>query len=89
MKHIKKSSKTGSLYLYMYEHAKATSVEQFYKRPSSAKIAAEEECLYRMRQEHGEDYKILGGNKFSFIAAWRTAEGLRVETRINSYLVVF
>lgn len=87
MKRIKKSSKDGSRYLYAYEHPKATSVKQFYKRPSSAKVAAEEECLCRMRQEHGEGYRILGGNLFTFIAAWRTAEGLRVETRTKSYLV--
>lgn len=89
MKRIKKSSKAGSWYLYMYEHAKATSIKQFYKQPSSAKVVAEEKCLCRMRQEHGEDYKILSGNLYSFTAAWRTTEGLRVETRINSYLVVF
>ena len=87
MKRIKKSSKTGSLYLYKYERAKATSVKQFYKRPSSAKVWAEEECLQRMRQENGEGYKILGGNTFVFIAAWKTAEGLRVETGVNSYLI--
>ena len=87
MKCIKESSKDGSRYLYMYECAKATSVKQFYKRPSSAKVAAEEWYLCRMRQEHGEGYRILGGNAFSFTAAWRTAEGLRVETRTNSYLV--
>lgn len=87
MKRIKESSKDGSRYLYAYEHAKATSVKQFYKQPSSAKVAAEEWCLCRMRQEHGEGYKILGGNSCSFTAAWRTSEGLRVETRTNSYLV--
>ena len=87
MKRIKKSSKAGSFYLYKYEHAKATSVKQFYKQPSSAKIEAEKECLCRMRQEHGKYYKILGGNAHAFTAAWMTAEGLRVETRKNSYLV--
>lgn len=87
MKRIKKSSKAGSYYLYRYEHAKATSVKQFYKQPSIAKIEAEKECLCRMWREHGEDYKILGGNASIFTAAWRTAEGLRVETRENSYLV--
>ena len=60
MKRIKKSSKIGTRYLYLYEHAKATSVKQFYKQPSSAKVWAEEECLRKMRQEHGEGYKILG-----------------------------
>ena len=87
MKRIKKSSKAGSYYLYKYEHAKATSVEQFYKQPSIAKIKAEEKCLCIMRLEHGEDYKILGGNSRIFTVAWRTAEGLRVETKENSYLV--
>lgn len=87
MKRIKKSSKVGSYYLRRYERAKATSVEQFYKQPSSAKIEAEKACLCRMIQEHGEYYKILGGNLCMFTAAWRTAEGLRVETRKNSYLV--
>ena len=87
MKRIKKSSKAGSLYLYRYEHAEATSVEQFYKRPSSAKVRVEKECLKKMFAENGEGYKILSGNIFKFTAAWRTAEGLRVETRENSFLV--
>lgn len=87
MKRIKKSSKAGSLYLYRYEHAEATSVEQFYKQPSSAKVRAEKECLKKMFTENGEGYKILSGNIFKFTAAWRTAEGLRVETRENSFLV--
>ena len=87
MKRIKKSSKTGSLYLYTYERAKVTSVKQFYKQPSSAKVAAEKACLCIMKQEQGEDYKILNSNQYSFTAAWKTTEGLRVETRTNSYLV--
>lgn len=89
MKRINKLSKAGSRYLYMYEHAKVTSVKQFYKQPSSAKVLAEKECLQRMRQENGEGYKILSGGSYSFTAAWRTVEGLRIETRLSSYLVVF
>lgn len=87
MKRIKKSSKAGSLYLYKYERAEETSVKQFYKQPSSRKVSAEEECLQKMRQENGEGYKILGGDTFSFTAAWMTAEGLRVETAASSYLI--
>ena len=87
MKRIKKSSKVGSSYLYKYEHAEATSVEQFYNRPSSAKVYAEKECLKKMFTENGEGYKILSGNTFAFTAAWRTAEGLRVETYTNSFLI--
>lgn len=87
MKRIKKSSKVGSQYLRRYECAEATSIEQFYKRPSSAKILAEKECLRIMAQEHGEGYKILGGSTHKFTAAWVTPEGLRVETAENSYLI--
>ena len=87
MKRVKKSSKFGSYYLRRYKYAKATSVEQFYKRPSSAKILAEKKCLWIMEQEHGKGYKILGGNTQKFTAAWRTTEGLRVETAENSYLI--
>lgn len=87
MKRIKKSSKVGSQYLYMYEHAGATSIRQLYNRPSRAKVWAEEDCLQKMAQEHGEGYRILSYNIFKFTAAWRTAEGLRVETAGNSYLI--
>lgn len=87
MKRIKKSSKIGNYYLRRYECAKATSVEQFYKRPSCTKIAAEKKCLWIMEQEHGKDYKILGGNTQKFTAAWMTPKGLRVETAKNSYLI--
>ena len=87
MKRIKKSSKVGSRYLYMYERAKATSIRQLYKQPSRAKVWAEEDCLQKMAQEHGEGYKILSHNTHQFTAAWRTAEGLRIETAGNSYLI--
>ena len=87
MKRIKKSSKFGRAYLDMYERAKATSIRQLYKQPSRAKVWAEEDCLQKMAQEHGEGYKILGGNHQVFTAAWRAPEGLRVETAKNSYLI--
>ena len=89
MKRIKETSKLGAQYLYCYENAKATSVKQLYKQPSSTKVRAEENCLSQMEQEHGEGYKVLGGNAFYFTAAWITAEGLRVETGTNSYLIYY
>ena len=87
MRAIKKTSKLGTHYLRLYMRAKRTSVEQLYKRPSSAKLRAEKECLQQMRQENGTGYKVLSGNIFAFTAAWQTAEGLRVETAYNSYLI--
>ena len=87
MERIKKSSKFGRAYLDMYARAKATSIRQLYKQPSRAKVRAEEDCLQKMAQEHGEGYKILSYNMFKFTAAWRTTEGLRVETAGYSYLI--
>ena len=87
MKRIRKTSKIGAYYLRRYENAKATSVAQLYKRPSSAKLSAEKECLSLMAQEHGESYRVLGGSAFCFTVAWKTADGLRVETAYNSYLI--
>ena len=87
MKRIKKTSKIGVWYLHRYENAKATSVAQLYKRPSSAKLEAEKKCLLLMTQEHGGGYRVLGGNIFCFTVAWKTADGLRVETAYNSYLI--
>lgn len=87
MLRIKRESKAGQNFWARYERAEARSVGQFYKKPSSKKINIERNLLRTMRREHGKDYKILGGNMFMFTAAWRTAEGLRVKTSANSYLI--
>lgn len=87
MKRIKKSSKVGNFYLRLYEEAKATSVKQFYKKPSSAKISIEEFLQQKMRLEHGENYKVISGNLYSFTAAWIVADCLRVITRNTTYLI--
>ena len=87
MKRIKKTSKIGKHYLRLYEKAEATSVEQFYKQPSSAKLYTEKVLLCKMRQEHGECYKVISGNTFCFTAAWVVADGLRIRTRDTTYLI--
>ena len=87
MKRIKKSSKIGNYYLQLYKNAEATSVKQFYKKPSSAKLYIEQVLLCKMRQEHGECYKVINGNIFCFTAAWVVADGLYVETPRKTYLI--
>ena len=87
MKRIKKTSKIGKYYLRLYEKAEATSVEQFYKQPSSAKLYTEKVLLWKMRREHGENYKVISGNSFCFTAAWMVADCLRVRTRDTTYLI--
>lgn len=87
MKRIKKSSKIGNYFLRLYEKAEATSVEQFYKQPSSAKLYTEKVLLWKMEREQGKYYKVISGNTFCFTAAWIVADGLRVRTRDTSYLI--
>lgn len=87
MKTIRKNSKRGQYYMYMYERTKAQSVEEYYKKPSSSKIQADSECRRQCQAENGERYRILSGNCFSFTAAWRTSKGLRVETASNSFII--
>ena len=87
MKRIKKTSKIGEYYLRLYEKAEATSVKQFYKRPSSAKLYIEQVLLLKMEREQGKYYKVISGNSFSFTAAWIVADGLCVETHSKTYLI--
>ena len=87
MKRIKKSSKIGNHYLCLYRNAEATSVKQFYKKPSSAKLYIEKVLLWKMKQEQGKNYKVISGNTFCFTAAWMVADGLCVETPHKTYLI--
>ena len=87
MKVIRKNSKRGKYYAYMYERATAQSVKEFYKKPSARKIQADYECQQQCRYEHGERYRIICGGIHYFTAAWRTPCGLMIETGHNSYIV--
>ena len=87
MKTISENSRMGQRYIYLYERAKAQNVREFYKKPSDRKIQACDECQQQCQAENGERYRIIGGNCFNFTAAWRTSEGLRVETVCNSFII--
>lgn len=87
MKTIRKNSKQGHHYVYMYERAEAQSVEEYYKKPSSRKIQADNECRQQCQTENGERYRIINGGPYYFTVAWRTSKGLRVETASNSFII--
>lgn len=87
MKTIRKNSRMGQYYAYLYERAKAQNVREFYKKPSDHKIRACNACQWQCQTEQGLRYRVISGNCFCFTAAWRTSEGLRVETAINSFII--
>lgn len=87
MKAIRKNSRMGQRYIYLYERAKAQNVREFYKKPSSNKIQACNACQRQCQAEQGLRYRIISGNCYYFIVAWRTSEGLRVETAGNSFII--
>ena len=87
MKTIGKNSKLGRHYLYAYEHSTMYSLFGAYKKPSSRKIKADNFCRGLYGKEQGYNYKIIAASTFAFTAAWQTAQGLRIETAYNSYIV--
>ena len=87
MKTISENSRMGQRYIYLYERAKAQNVREFYKKPSSRKIQACNECRWQCQAEQGLRYRIISSNGYYFTAAWRTSEGLRVETACNSFII--
>ena len=86
MKTINKNTK-GRYYIDAYNRSKWYDVYDAYKRPSSAKVNACNHCLNMCQQENGEDFRVISAGCSFFSVAWRVPEGLRVETRANSYII--
>lgn len=87
MQTIKANTKKGQALLGQYNNSRAAYLSDVYGRFSTAKARADYLCRERMAHENGGDYRILSASGFVFVCGWRTAEGLRVETAKNSYLV--
>ena len=88
MKTIKSTTKQGARYVARFNSTwNCRDIYEAYKNPSQTKIEAEENCRLQCNRENGRDFKILGHNAQHFTAAWRTVEGIRVETVFNSYLI--
>lgn len=80
-------TKKGQGYINAYNRSRNYSLSDCYDRPSTAKTWAEYYCRQQMQQEEGTGFKIVGYNCMQFSAGWQTAEGLRIETACNSYLI--
>ena len=87
METIKPTTKIGRRYLDMYTRANCVTLYQAYKTPSTDKTRADYQCRQQMAKENGHGYKVISFNTFHFSVAWRTAQGLRIETPARSILV--
>ena len=87
MKTINATTKKGQYFVNAYKRSNYDSIYDCYSRPSSAKVCAERDCKGWMREENGHGFRILSYNCMQFTAGWMTADGLRVETACNSFLV--
>lgn len=72
-----------------YNHAKYTSINELYKKPSFYKTRAEHLILKQMLDENGTDYRVIGGNSQVFSCAYRYFDQnnwhLRYFTAYNTY----
>ena len=59
-----------------------------YGRVSGAKQYAYDECLEMCNAEDGTKFHICGHCTTNFSVAWRVANGWRLETYRNSYLIL-
>lgn len=83
---IKAESAKGQNYIEMFNKSRYYSVEQFYNKPSSAKVSAE--MSIRTKSEC-KAYRVLSGNSFSFTAGWIDKEDrLHIETSCQSYIII-
>ena len=87
METIKPTTKTGRKYLNMYYWATCENIFRAYKTPSTNKTRADYQCRQQMIKENGHGCKIIAHSCHFFTVAWRTAQGLRVETANRSILV--
>ena len=83
---IKAETAKGQNYIDLFNKSKYYSVEQFYNKPSSAKVSAE--MRIRTKSEC-KAYRVLGGNSSTFTSGWLDNEDrLHIETRENSYVII-
>ena len=83
---IKAESVKGQTYTTLFNKSRHFSVREFYRNPSSEKIAAENEILAKSELKA---YRVLRGNSSTFTAGWLDYENrLHIETRDNSYVII-
>lgn len=91
MKIVKASTAQGKRLIEIGTKWEGTHLWQIYDKYSYAKQVAWDRCYDEYcRTEGASGFSICSHNVFQFTCSWFLADGsMRLETRDNSYLVVF
>ena len=94
MKELDSTTKAGQRVLAMGERCLARSLNELYKDWSYAKQRAFDWCWEEYANDPcAEGFRVGNANCFGFTASWYTVyynhDAMRVETKDNSYIVVF
>lgn len=84
---IKAETKKGQSMIERANNCEGYSLHDVYGSFSRAKENAWEYCLNLCHKENGYNFHIISFNTFGFSVAWNTAEGVRIETPQNSYII--
>ena len=87
MKTINNNTKQAQYFINAYNRSDIYSLNQAYRKPSTAKTRADYNCRMMMQSEGGYGYKIIGYNCKCFTVAWIAGKDLRIETACNSFLI--
>lgn len=87
MQTINANTKRGAALVAAYNRSNNFTLSDCYGRFSHEKARAEKDCREKMTRENGHGFTITSYNTFGFSCGWKTADGLRIETPCNSYLV--
>ena len=85
---IKGTTKKGQTMMASAKHFEGYTLADVYGNYSPAKYHAWVYCLDKCQVENGSNFHICSHNTFGFSVAWETAEGVRIETSKNSYLIL-
>lgn len=90
MKVVNASTSLGKKLVAIGQNWEGTYLNQVYDKWSTAKQKAWDKCYDEYcRTDGAEGFSICSHNSFQFTCSWFTPDGMRLETRDNSYLVVF
>lgn len=87
---VKSTTAKGKRLVEIGTHYEGTWLHQVYDSWSNAKQIAWDKCYDEYCNTDGaEQFGICSHNTFGFTVSWFTPHGMRLETKDNSYLVVF
>lgn len=86
---IKGTTKKGDNMIKNANHYEGYELWDVYEKCSAAKRNAWEWCLNRCIEENGKGFHIVSHNTFGFTVAWEVENGVRIETKDSSYLVLY